>query len=76
MALHIAKEVLRQLLEQKLRAHPMVAARLSHKAYKWVAEAAVKHYVWSEPFPVNTWPGTSTAQLVKNAFDQLSKNKQ
>ena len=76
MALHMkTKEHLEQL-EQELRAHPMVAARLSHKRDMFAAEAAVRNYVWGEPFPDQGWAGTGTAKQIKFAYDQLTKKKQ
>jgi hypothetical protein len=65
-----------QQLEQQLRAHPMVAARLRHKRDMFAAEAAVKHNIYGEPFPADSWAGSSTAQQVKIAYDQLTKKKQ
>lgn len=64
-----------QQLEQQLRAHPMVAARLSHGRDTFAAEAAVKHFVYGERFPVTSWARTSTAQQVKIAYEQLTKSK-
>jgi hypothetical protein len=76
MALHVkTKESLEQL-EQELRAHPMVAARLGHKRDMFAAEAAVRNYVWDEPFPDPGWAGTGTARQIKFAYDQLTKKKQ
>lgn len=65
-----------QQLEQQLRAHPMVAPRLNHKRDMFAAEAAVKHYIYGEPYPVDSWPRSATAQQVKIAYDQLTKKKQ
>jgi hypothetical protein len=65
-----------QRLEQQLRAHPMVAPRLRHQRDMFAAEAAVKHHVYGEPFPVDTWPRSATAQQVKIAYQQLTKKKQ
>lgn len=76
MALHIETKETRQQLEQQLRAHPMVAPKLSNKRDMFIAEAAVKHFVHGEPFPVNTWAGSATAQQVKIAYDELTKKKQ
>jgi hypothetical protein len=75
MALYIKTKETQQQLEQQLRAHPMVADRLRHKGYMFVAEAAVKHFVHGERFPVNTWAGSATAQQVKIAYDELTKKK-
>jgi len=75
MALYMNVKTKKQL-EQELRAHPMVAARLSHKRDMFAAEAAVKHFVHGEPFPVNTWAGSATAQQVKIAYDELTKKKE
>jgi hypothetical protein len=76
MALHMrTKEDLEQL-EKDLRAHPMVAARLSHKRDMFAAEAAVKNYVWNEPFPDQGWAGTATARQIRFVYDQLTQKKQ
>lgn len=76
MALHIRTTAHLEQLEKELRAHPMVAARLSHKRDMFAAEAAVRNYVWGEPFPDQGWAGTGTARQIKFAFDQLTKKKQ
>jgi hypothetical protein len=76
MALHMKTKDDLEQLEQQLRTHPMVAARLSHKRDMFAAEAAVKNYVWGEPFPDQGWAGTATARQIKYAFDQLTKKGQ
>lgn len=73
MALQIKTKKRLEELEQQLRAHPMVAARLGHKRDMFAAEAAVKNYVWGEPFPDPGWAGTATARQIKFAYDQLAK---
>lgn len=75
MAVTIKTKEYSQQLEQKLRAHPMVAARLSHKRDMFAADAAVKNYVWGEPFPDQGWAGTATARQIKYAYDQLTKKE-
>jgi len=64
-----------QHFERQLRSQPIVALRLRHKRDMFAAEAAVKHYIYGEPYPVPKWAGTRTAQQVKVAYDQLSKQK-
>jgi hypothetical protein len=76
MALQMKTKDYLEQLEQELRAHPMVAARLSHKRDMFAAEAAVKNYVWGEPFPDQGWAGTGTARQIKFVYDQLTKKKQ
>jgi hypothetical protein len=76
MALHIETKEHMEQLEQELRAHPMVAARLSHKRDMFAAEAAVKNFVWHEPFPDPGWAGTATARQIKFVYDQLKKKRQ
>ena len=53
----------------------MVALRLSHKRDMFAAEAAIRHYIYGEPFPVSTWERTSTAQQIKIAYSQLTGKK-
>jgi hypothetical protein len=61
--------------EEQLRAHPMVAPRLQHKRDMLAADAAVKHYIYGEPYPDPGWAKTGTAQQVKSAYDQLLKQR-
>jgi hypothetical protein len=63
-------------LEQHLREHPMVALRLRHKRDMFAADAAVKNCIYGESFPVDTWEKSSTAQQVRIAYAQLTKNQQ
>jgi hypothetical protein len=62
-------------LEKKLRAHPLVAPRLSHKRDMNAAEAAVQECIHGTPIPVDSWRRSSTAQQVRLAFSQLSKGE-
>jgi hypothetical protein len=64
-----------EILEQQLRAHKIVAPRLSHARDTLAAEAAVRHFVYGEPFQVTSWARSSTAQQVKIAYEQLTKSK-
>ena len=64
------KENLQQL-EQELRSHPMVAARLSHQRDKFAAEHLVKNFVWGTPLPDQGWAATATARQIKFVYDQL-----
>ncbi len=64
-----------QQLEQELRAHPMVAARLSHKRDMFAADALVKNYVWDVPLADQGWAGTGTARQIRSVYDQLTKKK-
>jgi len=75
MTLRIKTKQELEQLEQELRAHPMVAARLNHKRDMFAAEAAVKNYVWGEAFPDPGWAGTATARQIKFVYDQLTKKQ-
>lgn len=62
-------------LEQQLRAHPMAQARLRHTRDKFAAEAAVKNCIYGEPYPVDSWQRSSTAQQVRIAYEEVKQKK-
>jgi hypothetical protein len=75
MALHTKTKEELEHLEQELRAHPMVAARLNHLRDKFAADALVKNYVWGESMADPKWINTATARQIKFVYDQLTKQK-
>jgi hypothetical protein len=59
-------------LEKKLRAHPMVAARLKHARDTFAAEAAVRECIHGDPVEIESWRRSSTYKQIKLAFSQLT----
>jgi hypothetical protein len=61
-------------LERRLRAHPLVSARLRHERDSQAAEAAVRECIYGDPIPISSWLRSSTYQQVKLAFSQITGN--
>jgi hypothetical protein len=61
-------------LEQKLREHPLVAARLRHERDAQAAKAAIRECIYGEPVPIASWLRSSTYQQVKLAFSQITSD--
>ena len=66
------EQKLRAELENKLRAHPLVAPRLKHARDTHAAEAAVRECIYGEPIP-EWWRRTSTYKQIKLAFSEITK---
>jgi hypothetical protein len=73
MALYLNTPENLKKLEEELRAHPMVAARLNHKRDMFAAEALVKNFVWGKPLADQGWAGTGTARQIKSVYDELEE---